>query len=81
VARVADCARKPAGVDHVHAAATPISALTAWQGLIERAQFAAGQRVPIHGAAGAVGTFAVQFARWRAARVTGTASAANLDAG
>ena len=79
VARVADIARKPAGVDHVHAAATPISALTAWQGLVERAGLAAGQRVLIHGAAGGVGTLAVQLARWRGARVTGTASAANLD--
>jgi len=79
VARVADLAHKPSSVDHVHAAATPISALTAWQGLIERAGLAAGQRVLIHGAAGGVGTFAVQLARWRGARVTGTASAANLD--
>ena len=52
VARVADIAHKPAGVDHVHAAATPISALTAWQGLVERAGLAAGQRVLIHGAGG-----------------------------
>jgi NADPH:quinone reductase-like Zn-dependent oxidoreductase len=79
VARVADIARKPAGIDHVHAAATPISALTAWQGLVERAGLVAGQRVLIHGAAGGVGTFAVQLARWRGARVTGTASAVNLD--
>ena len=79
VALVADCAPKPASVDHVHAAATPISALTAWQGLVERAGLAAGQRVLIHGAAGGVGTIAVQLARWRGARVTGTASAANLD--
>ena len=79
VARVADIAHKPANVDHVHAAATPISALTVWQGLVERAGLAAGQRVLIHGAAGGVGTFAVQLARWRGARVTGTASAANLD--
>lgn len=79
VARVEDVARKPAGVDHVHAAATPISALTAWQGLVERAGLVPGQRVLIHGAAGGVGTFAVQLARWRGARVTGTASAANLD--
>src|SRR5215470_16564989 len=41
VARVADLAHKPSSVDHVHAAATPISALTAWQGLIERAGLAA----------------------------------------
>jgi NADPH:quinone reductase-like Zn-dependent oxidoreductase len=79
VARVADIAAKPAGVDHVHAAATPISALTAWQGLVERAGLAAGQRVLIHGAAGGVGTLAVQLARWRGARVTGTASADNID--
>ncbi len=79
VARVADFASKPAGIDHVRAAATPISALTAWQGLIERGRLVAGQRVLIHGAAGGVGVFAVQLARWRGARVTGTASAANLD--
>ena len=79
VTRVADIAHKPASVDHVHAAAIPISALTSWQGLIERAGLAAGQRVLIHGAAGGVGTFAVQLARWRGARVTATASSANLD--
>src|SRR4029453_431975 len=78
-ARVADIPHKPAGVEHVHAAATPISALTAWQGLVERAGLAAGQRVLIHGAAGGVGTFAMQLARWRGARVTVTASAANLN--
>jgi NADPH:quinone reductase-like Zn-dependent oxidoreductase len=79
VARVADFARKPASIDHVHAAATPISALTAWQGLIERARLVMGERVLIHGAAGGVGIFAVQLARWRGARVTGTASRGNLD--
>jgi NADPH:quinone reductase-like Zn-dependent oxidoreductase len=79
VARVAKFARKPAGVGHLHAAVTPISALTAWQGLFERARLTAGQRVLVHGAAGAVGVFAVQLARWRGARVTGTASAANLE--
>ena len=42
VARVADFARKPSSVDHVHAAATPISALTAWQGLVERARSRCG---------------------------------------
>ncbi len=79
VARVTDFARKPSSVDHLHAAVTPISALTAWQGLMERGRLVAGQRVLIHGAAGGVGVFAVQLARWRGARVTGTASAANLD--
>ena len=79
VARVADIAHKPASVDHVQAAATPISALTVWQGLVERAGLAAGQRVLIHGAAGGVGSFAVQLARIFGAHITGTASAANLD--
>ena len=79
VARVADIAAKPTSIDHVQAAATPISALTAWQGLVERAGLEPGERVLIHGAAGGVGTFAVQLARWRGARVTATASAANLD--
>src|SRR5919204_1714373 len=79
LARPADIARKPASVDHAHAAVTPISALTAWQGLFERAQLAAGQHVLIHGAAGGVGLFAVQLARRRGARVTATAAAGNLD--
>jgi NADPH:quinone reductase-like Zn-dependent oxidoreductase len=79
VACVDDFATKPARIDHVHAAATPISALTAWQGLIERGRLVGGQRVLIHGAAGGVGVFAVQIARWRGARVIGTASRPNLD--
>src|SRR3954464_4115954 len=79
LARSADVARKPASVDHAHAAVTPISALTAWQGLIDRARLAAGQRVLIHGAAGGVGGFAVQLARWRGARATAPAGAGNLD--
>ncbi len=79
LARVDDIARKPASVDHAHAAATPISALTAWQGLFEHARLEAGQRVLIHGAAGGVGSIAVQFAHGRGARVTATVSAANID--
>lgn len=78
LARIADIARKPTSVDHGHAAVIPISGLTAWQGLFERARIEAGQHVLIHGAAGGVGGFAVQFARWRGARVTATASAANI---
>jgi len=78
VARAADVVAKPPSVDHAHAAATPISALTAWQGLIERGRLAAGERVLIHGAAGAVGLFAVQVAKWRGAHVIATASAHNV---
>ncbi len=79
VARAVDVAAKPRSLDHVAAAVTPISALTAWQGLIERAELAPGERVLIHGAAGGVGAFAVQLARWRRARVIGSASAHNLQ--
>jgi NADPH:quinone reductase-like Zn-dependent oxidoreductase len=78
VARAKEVARKPRSVDHVGAAVTPISALTAWQGLIERGRLLAGQRVLIHGATGGVGVFAVQLARWRGAHVIGTASASNV---
>ena len=79
VARAADVAPKPRSVDHVLAAATPISALTAWQGLIERARLASGERVLIHGAAGGVGVFAVQLAHHRGAHVIATASAHNAE--
>lgn len=72
-------ALKPRLLDHAQAAAVPISALTAWQGLLERTQLQAGQRILIHGAAGGVGLFAVQLARWRGAHVIATASSANLD--
>jgi NADPH:quinone reductase-like Zn-dependent oxidoreductase len=75
--RAADLPPKPQSLDHVHAAAVPLSALTAWQALFDQASLASGQRVLIHGAAGGVGTFAVQLARWRGAHVIGTASARN----
>lgn len=75
----AGLARKPKSLNHTEAAVVPISALTAWQGLFEKANLQRGQRVLIHGAAGSVGSFAVQLARWRGARVIATASAGNLD--
>ncbi|WP_164551955.1 NADP-dependent oxidoreductase [Streptomyces sp. WAC 01529] len=66
-------APKPAGIDHVQAAALPLAALTAWQGLVETAGLRAGQRVLIHAAAGGVGHLAVQIAKARGAYVIGTA--------
>jgi len=69
-----DIALKPVSVDHVRAAALPMSGLTAWQALFTHAKVQAGDRVLIHGAAGAVGTIAVQLARWCGAYVIGTAS-------
>lgn len=78
LARALDVAAKPRTVDHAAAAVTPISALTAWQALVERAQMAPGERVLVHGGAGGVGSFAVQIARLRGARVIATASPPNL---
>jgi NADPH:quinone reductase-like Zn-dependent oxidoreductase len=75
----AGVAQKPKSLHHREAAVVPISALTAWQGLFEKAGLKRGQRVLIHGAAGSAGMFAVQLARWRGARVVATASAGNLD--
>jgi NADPH2:quinone reductase len=71
--------QKPARIDHVAAAAVPLAALTAWQGLFQTGDVAAGHRVLIHAAAGGVGHFAVQFAKARGAYVIGTASATNRE--
>jgi len=70
-----ELAPKPRSLDHVQAAAVPLSALTAWQALFVHASLGAGQTVFIHGAAGGVGVFAVQLARWAGAHVIVTASA------
>ncbi|WP_181807123.1 NADP-dependent oxidoreductase [Streptomyces shenzhenensis] len=66
---------KPAGIDHVQAAALPLVSLTAWQALVENADLQPGQRVLIHAAAGGVGHVAAQIAKARGAYVIGTASA------
>jgi NADPH:quinone reductase-like Zn-dependent oxidoreductase len=70
----------PADIDHTVAAALPISGLTAWQGLFDHARLQPGQTVLIHGAAGAVGSIAVQLARERGARVIGTGRAGSREA-
>ncbi|MFH8566123.1 NADP-dependent oxidoreductase [Streptomyces sp. NPDC017988] len=72
-------APKPAGIDHVQAAALPLAALTAWQGLVETAGLRAGQRVLIHAAAGGVGHLAVQIAKAHGAYVIGTARTEKHD--
>jgi len=83
-----ELAHKPAGIDHVHAAGAPMSLLTAWQFLIELGHDApnplqphrhepvplAGATVLVNGAAGGVGQFAVQLAKWKGARVIAVAS-------
>jgi NADPH:quinone reductase-like Zn-dependent oxidoreductase len=70
---------KPAGVDYVKAAAIPVPAMTAWQALFDTAKLREGQKVLIHAAAGGVGSFAVQFAKWKGAHVIGTASGSNAE--
>jgi NADPH:quinone reductase-like Zn-dependent oxidoreductase len=79
IALPSELAPKPRTLNHVQAAAVPLSALTAWQALFEHAGLSAGQTVLIHGAAGGVGVFAVQLARWAGAQVIATASARNSD--
>lgn len=87
----AELARKPAGIDHVHAAGAPMSLLTAWQFMIalghdepnplQRHRHEpvplAGKTVLVNGAAGGVGHFAVQVAKWRGARAIAIASGKN----
>lgn len=72
-------ARKPESVIFEQAAAVPIAGLTALQGLRDIGQLQAGQKVLINGAAGGVGTFAVQIAKAMGAHVTGVCSMRNLD--
>ncbi|MEU8757464.1 NADP-dependent oxidoreductase [Streptomyces chartreusis] len=69
----------PADIDHTVAAALPISGLTAWQALFDHGRLTAGQTVVIHGAAGGVGSLAVQLAREAGAHVIGTGRASHRD--
>jgi len=70
---------KPASLDFVQAAAVPVAARTAWYALVETAHLAAGQTVLIQGGSGGVGSFAIQIAKVRGAKVFATASTANQD--
>lgn len=72
-----EVALKPKSIDHIHAAAVPLAGITAWQGLFNHGKLEAGQKVLIHAAAGGVGTYAVQLAKWKGAYVIGTASEKN----
>jgi NADPH:quinone reductase-like Zn-dependent oxidoreductase len=75
----AQIAPLPIGMSDETAATVPISALTAWQGLIERGHLKRGERVLTHGAAGAVGLYAVQLARMQEASVLATASSNDIE--
>lgn len=71
--------RKPGSVTFEQAASVPVAALTALQGLRDKGKVEPGQRVLINGAAGGVGTFAVQLAKWLGADVTGVCSTTKVD--
>ncbi len=75
----AGLAAKPATLDMICAAAVPLAATTAWQGLFDHGGLQPGQRVLIHGAAGGVGAFAVQFARIAGAHVIATATGGGVE--
>src|SRR5437879_7637970 len=70
---------KPKSLNYVEAAAVPLVSLTAWQALVDTAKLSAGQAVLIHGGSGGVGSFAIQIAKARGAKVFATASTPNQD--
>jgi NADPH:quinone reductase-like Zn-dependent oxidoreductase len=76
-APAATIAPKPGKLSHVEAASVPLAAQTAWQALFDHGQLQSGQTVLIHAAAGGVGTFAVQLAHWKGAKVLATGSSDN----
>jgi NADPH:quinone reductase-like Zn-dependent oxidoreductase len=78
-ASIEKLALKPTTLGFDEAAAIPVGATTAWQGLFDHGQLQKGQTILIQGAAGGVGIFAVQFAHWKGAHVLGTASKTNVD--
>lgn len=79
VAPASIVARKPRGMSHVEAAAVPLAGGTAWEAVVRRLAVKPGETVLIHGGAGGVGSFAVQFARAAGARVLASAGAANQE--
>jgi NADPH:quinone reductase-like Zn-dependent oxidoreductase len=72
-------APKPSKLSYLDAASVPVAAMTAWQGLFDHGRLERGQTVLIHAAAGGVGSFAVQLAHWKGAKVLATASADHAD--
>jgi NADPH:quinone reductase-like Zn-dependent oxidoreductase len=78
-AREIELAMKPEGLNFDQAASVPIAGITALQGLRDSGGVKAGQSVLINGAAGGVGTFSVQIAKWLGAHVTGVCSTRNVE--
>ena len=74
IAKESETALKPKNINFEEAAAVPLAATTAWQALIDEAKLSVGQTVLIHGGSGGVGSFAIQIAKARGAKVIATAS-------
>jgi NADPH:quinone reductase-like Zn-dependent oxidoreductase len=74
-----ECAKKPASVDHVHAAALPLVGLTAWDALVGSARLREGEKVLIQAGSGGVGSTAIQLAKHLGATVYTTCSARNAE--
>lgn len=70
---------KPTSLSHVEAASVPVIAVTAWQALFDHAQLKAGQTVVIHGAAGNVGSYAVQLAHLAGVQTIATVSTGDIS--
>jgi NADPH:quinone reductase-like Zn-dependent oxidoreductase len=70
---------KPKNLSLQESAAIPLASLTAWQALFNHAHLRTDEKIVVHAAAGGVGLFAVQFAKWKGANVIGTASERNID--
>src|SRR2546421_10307774 len=79
ISNESESAIKPKSLSFVDASAVPLAALTAWQALTDIGKIDSGQTVLIHGGSGGVGSFALQIAKARGARVIATASTANQD--
>jgi NADPH:quinone reductase-like Zn-dependent oxidoreductase len=79
VASAGMLAKKPSSLSYAEAASVPVVAVTAWQALFDHARLQAGQTVVIHGAAGNVGTYAVQFARRARLRSIATAGTKDIE--
>lgn len=81
VARVkeSELALKPANITHAEAASIPLTGLTAWQALVDKAGLKEGQQVLIHAGSGGVGTLAIQIAKHLGAFVATTVSARNAE--
>jgi NADPH:quinone reductase-like Zn-dependent oxidoreductase len=79
LAAASDLQAKPDRLSFEEAATIPVGALTAWGAVVDTAGVQSGQKVLIHGAAGGVGVFALQLAKWKGAHTLATTSAANAE--